>query len=732
VKPALAALACLFLAAHLPFLPQEPADIDSVNFALAVQDFDVARHQPHPPGYPVYVALAKVAAALTGGAGDRHAIVTALAAWSAIAGTTLIFLLFMLFQALDGDPRRAWWAMGLTVASPLFWFTALRPLSDMSGLAGAVAAQALIVAMLTGRGTRRPHTLLMAGAFVAGLAAGIRAQTVMLTAPVLLAAILLPRPGLTVRNRLSAGLLAFAGVLVWAVPMLAASGGPAGYLAALGAQAGEDFGGVVMLWTSPTAPVARDAFTYSFLWPWGSLMLGGIVCAAAAVGALRFLLGRPRTLLWVCIAFGPYAIFHLLFHETATVRYALPLVIPFAFLASSAIDWAGPRTATVLGTAIVVLCLVMGASAARAFGSVAPPPAQAMREIGSAAGGTPVGMHAVFRRTAEWIPPPSSMLRAPHGREWLALVDRWKSDPDASLVFVSDPRRTDLALFDVRARELRGSYRWSFPELPYVGGVRPGNTDWYLMRPPGWMLDRGWALSAEIGGVAARDAAGPHRQPSLAWVRARQAPALLMIGGRHLDASGTAHLTLSRGETAIDRWEAAPGFFFRVISLDAGTLQGAGYVPLSVRATSPSTPPVRVSLEQFDLQPDGVEMFGFMAGWHEPEYNPVTARAWRWMSERAVLWVRPIGREVALTLSGESPLRYFDSAPAVRVSIAGQELLRFSPSADFTQQVRLPPDLLAASGGHVVLESDRWFVPAEQGDADQRHLALRIYDAAVR
>ena len=30
--------------------------------------------------------------------------------------------------------------------------------------------------------------------------------------------------------------------------------------------------------------------------------------------------------------FGPYAVFHLVFQETVTVRYALPLVLPIAYL----------------------------------------------------------------------------------------------------------------------------------------------------------------------------------------------------------------------------------------------------------------------------------------------------------------------------------------------------------------------------------------------------------------
>jgi hypothetical protein len=299
------------------------------------------------------------------------------------------------------------------------------------------------------------------------------------------------------------------------------------------------------------------------------------------------------------------------------------------------------------------------------------------------------------------------------------------------MVFVSDPRRTDLALFDARARELKGSYRWSFPELPFVGGVRPGNTDWYLMRPPGWMLDRGWALSAEIGGVAARDLAGPHLQPSLAWVRARREPVVMMLGGRNLDATAPAQLSVTKGEQVIDTWTIAPGFFFRLMPLPGGSFEGSGYVPVSIRASSDGNR-VRVSLEQFDLQPDGFEMMGFAEGWHEPEYNPMTFRSWRWMSERGVLWVRPIAADVTLTLSGESPLRYFDAAPLVRVSIGGQEIARVSPASDFTERVRLPAAALAATNGRVVIETDKWFAPAERsGAADKRHLGIRMYGVKV-
>ncbi len=62
----LAALALIFALSHVPFLATSLEDIDSVNFALGVRDFDVAAHRPHPPGYPVYIFLGKILTAAVG------------------------------------------------------------------------------------------------------------------------------------------------------------------------------------------------------------------------------------------------------------------------------------------------------------------------------------------------------------------------------------------------------------------------------------------------------------------------------------------------------------------------------------------------------------------------------------------------------------------------------------------------------------------------------------------
>jgi hypothetical protein len=85
-----AVLALLFLAAHIVSLPPAFDDLDSINFAMGVRDFDVARHQPHPPGYPVFVGLAKLSTAAFRAAGSRQPELHGLAFWSALGGAALV------------------------------------------------------------------------------------------------------------------------------------------------------------------------------------------------------------------------------------------------------------------------------------------------------------------------------------------------------------------------------------------------------------------------------------------------------------------------------------------------------------------------------------------------------------------------------------------------------------------------------------------------------------------
>jgi Protein of unknown function (DUF2723) len=722
------ALVLAFLFAHLAFLPKTLEDIDSINFALGVRQFNVAEHQPHPPGYPVFIALSKASTAVLRMAGIDAASTRGLAIWSALGGAAAIPAIFLLLRRLEGRDDLSRWATLVLVASPLFWFTALRPLSDMLGFAAAMWALALMAG-------KPPPRRLVAGALLAGFTIGIRSQVAVLTLPMLVCALVVDRQS---RVRLGALAAFTGGALVWAVPLIVASGGVSQYLTALGSQAGGDLGGgVVILWTHHTVRDAAHALLNTFIWPW-DWWLGIAVCLLAAIGAARIAWRAPLVLLLIVVVFGPYAIFHLLFQETETTRYALPLLPVIAYAAMAAVEGLPARALPVAAIGLSVIALMQALPASMHYAREGAPVFRAFDDMAATAHGGDrvdrIALHASARRAAEWATPilPARVVLAPHGYEWLTLVELWKAEPSARVWFVADPSRTDLELFDPRARDLARAYHWGFIEPPFVGGARPSNIDWYRMQPPNWMLDRGWSITAEVGGTSARDGAGPHLKPAIAWLKRQPQEMTVLLGGRHQGATGAKPVTLTvslKGAT-VAALQLPPGFFLHLITLPAGALNTTdNYVPLAVTSAGDDHP--IVSLEQFDAQPQGVPMFGYDAGFHEPEFNLAEGRAWRWMSEKAALWVRPVGRAVTLRLIGESPARQLGAVPHVRVLIGDREVAAFDPEGDFDQTVTLPADVLERANGHVVLESSKFFVPAAGGAADQRHLALRIFRVGI-
>jgi hypothetical protein len=105
---------------------------------------------------------------------------------------------------------------------------------------------------------------------------------------------------------------------------------------------------------------------------------------------------------------------------------------------------------------------------------------------------------------------------------------------------------------------------------------------------------------------------------------------------------------------------------------------------------------------------------------------------WRWTSDRATL--RIVGPPVAwrVILSIESPLKYFDTAPQVRVSAGERELAASAVADALDLIVDVPADALASTGGLITVATDKTFVPFERGGSlDPRHLGLRVFSVQV-
>ena len=121
------------------------------------------------------------------------------------------------------------------------------------------------------------------------------------------------------------------------------------------------------------------------------------------------------------------------------------------------------------------------------------------------------------------------------------------------------------------------------------------------------------------------------------------------------------------------------------------------------------------------------------AGWNEVEYSDQMQRRWQWTTARAETFVNAAGRDLTLTIAGESPLRYFDTAPHVTIRAGNQVLAAAQPSSDFELNVKVPAAALVASDGMLTIETDQSFVPHDRsGSPDRRTLGLRIFDLTIR
>ena len=186
-------------------------DIDSVNFALALKRFDPSVHQPHPPGYFLYVYLGRLANLIFH---DANAALVAISIVFSCGAAAMIYVL-----ADNWFGRNAAVFAGLIfVFSPLAWFH------------GTVALTYIVEAFfsaLTGYLCWRIYCgaarFILPGAVVVGMAAGFRPSSLLLLGPLLLFSFRNAN-----RKQAAGGIGALAvTLLAWFIPMIQISGGKA-------------------------------------------------------------------------------------------------------------------------------------------------------------------------------------------------------------------------------------------------------------------------------------------------------------------------------------------------------------------------------------------------------------------------------------------------------------------------------------------------------------------------
>jgi hypothetical protein len=299
---------------RLPFRAGSLVNWDSVNFALGTQVFDLAHHQPHPPGYIGYVLIGSALNYITG---DPVASLTLL---STVAGAFAVVLLFLLGSQFMPRHYAATTAI-LFALSPVVWYYSEVPLSY------AMEAALALAFLWTGYKSRTSGSLryLVIATVILALLGAVRQSGAFLLLPLWVYF----SWAFSWRVRRQALAVLIIGNLAWLIPLLWMAGGPMAYV--------EE-----MLKLSRAVITPVSIFTLN---GWGLLrnitfVVGGflvginlalvpiIVAFCRGGNPITRLIRQDRTffLLWT----GPALFIYLIIH-TGQLGYVL-LILPIGFL----------------------------------------------------------------------------------------------------------------------------------------------------------------------------------------------------------------------------------------------------------------------------------------------------------------------------------------------------------------------------------------------------------------
>ena len=158
-----------------PLAPKYLYYFDSANFALSIENFNPALHQPQPPGYPLYVLLLRTIHLFVGPA-EKVLLISGL-----VAAFAAIVLIFFFARDLFGRTAGAI-AATLLASNPAFWFAGITNQVRLFLAVGALGVGWLAWRSLTNPDDPR----WLYGAFAAlGIAAGFRPELGLLLLPLL-------------------------------------------------------------------------------------------------------------------------------------------------------------------------------------------------------------------------------------------------------------------------------------------------------------------------------------------------------------------------------------------------------------------------------------------------------------------------------------------------------------------------------------------------------------------
>lgn len=295
-------------------------DWDESLFALALRDFDVVKHQPHPPGFPLYVALARALALVVPGEFE------ALRAVNLLAGALLFPAAYFASRGAGFGFNTAFAGAALLFAAPNVLFFGSGAFSDVPSLVVSLAAIGFLL-----RGRERDAAW-VAGMALAAFAASIRIQNVLVCAlPFVIAFV----PRWRASRRTAVAGLALAAAIVGSsyAGAVAATGSWDDYMAAVTTHG--EYIARTDSWRSPERAPLGEVVARVFVLPFRGVKLPALLSALALLALIDLAAHRHRATAIVAGTFLPMMLFAALMLDPLSMsRFSIAWVPFHALLAA--------------------------------------------------------------------------------------------------------------------------------------------------------------------------------------------------------------------------------------------------------------------------------------------------------------------------------------------------------------------------------------------------------------
>ncbi|PYQ32706.1 MAG: hypothetical protein DMF57_12030 [Acidobacteria bacterium] len=300
-------------------------DWDEALFVNAMRHFDVRQHHPHPPGFPLFIATAKLLRLVI--PDDFHA----LQGVNFLAAVALVPVMFFFCRELRASFNTSIIAALFLAFFPNVWFYGGTAFSDVPAIVLALLSAALFL-----RGCRSAASLLLAAA-VLGIAVAYRPQNLLVAiAPAAIAA------GFQLRAKrwtvvVAAALIVVAIVVISYGATADLSGGWRTYRETL--ETHERYIEQTDSYRSPIRPSLIRLFDDYFIRPYRAPIVNTIVTVLVIVSIFGALVRRRRSVLLALAMFVPVCLAAWLFLDFLSVsRFSIGYAPLFAFLAADGVE----------------------------------------------------------------------------------------------------------------------------------------------------------------------------------------------------------------------------------------------------------------------------------------------------------------------------------------------------------------------------------------------------------